>query len=76
MFSFLFYFFGEKIFEALVEITIIGILTTLLLLSLSKVSKAVIAKVCLSNLKQIGLAAYTYSTDNRDKPQCLLDTHI
>ena len=52
--------------ELLVVISIIGILTTILLPSLQKARKAAIAKVCLSNLKQVGLAAYSYSIDNRD----------
>jgi prepilin-type processing-associated H-X9-DG protein/prepilin-type N-terminal cleavage/methylation domain-containing protein len=52
--------------ELLVVISIIGILTSILLPSLSKARKAAITKVCLSNLKQVGLAAYSYSLDNED----------
>lgn len=44
--------------ELLVVIAILGILTSILLPSLSNARKSAVSKVCLSNIKQIGLAAY------------------
>ena len=52
--------------ELLVVIAILGILTSILLPSLSNARKSAVSKVCLSNIKQIGLAAYNYSLDNQD----------
>ena len=50
--------------ELLVVIAIIGILASLLLPGLSKAKEATRKAVCVSNLKQIGLALIIYSEDN------------
>lgn len=54
------------IIELLVVISIIGILSTILLPSLSKTRNYVLSKVCLSNLKQQGVASYLYADDNEE----------
>ena len=48
--------------ELLIVIAIIGILLSLLLPSLSKAREASKTAVCLSNLRQIGVGVYNYST--------------
>ena len=50
--------------ELLVVVAIIGILASLLLPSLGKAREKGKQAVCLSNARQIGLAALMYSTDN------------
>lgn len=52
--------------ELLVVVAIIGILASLLLPSLGKAREAARFKVCLSNQRQIIMAAVTYSVDNKD----------
>lgn len=52
--------------EMLVVISIIGILITILMPSLSKARSSALSKVCLSNLKQQGLASYIYADDNEE----------
>ncbi len=49
--------------ELLVVISIIAVLMAILMPSLQKAKKQAQATTCLSNLKQIGLAAYLYSED-------------
>jgi len=53
-----------SLIELLVVIAIIGILASFLLPTLSKARKTSQAAVCQSKLKQIALAAFTYSQDN------------
>ena len=52
--------------ELLVVIAIIGILTSMLLPSLSKARHTAMMRVCMSNQRQIGIAANTYSIDNKE----------
>lgn len=51
--------------EMLVLLAIIGILTTLLIPSLTRARETSRSSVCLSNLKQVGVASYSYATENR-----------
>lgn len=52
--------------ELLVVIAIIGILASILMPSLSKAREATKSAVCMSNLKQIGVANVMYSENNND----------
>jgi len=52
--------------ELLVVIAIIGILSSILLPSLSKAREKAFSATCLSNLKQQGLAAVFYESDNNE----------
>lgn len=52
--------------ELLVVVSIIGILTSLLLPSLSNAREKTKKAVCVSNLKQIGVAVQLYLTSNED----------
>jgi prepilin-type N-terminal cleavage/methylation domain-containing protein len=49
--------------ELLVVIAIIGILSSLLLPSISKARETTKTAVCLSNLKQVGLALYSFTSE-------------
>ena len=53
--------------ELLVVVAIIGILVSILLPSLDKAREKTRSAVCKSNLKQIGVAALMWSSDNNDK---------
>lgn len=58
---------GFTLIELLVVIAIIALLIAILLPALGQAREAGRSAVCMSNLKQMGLAANTYANDNRDK---------
>lgn len=57
---------GFTIVELLVVVMIIGVLIALLLPALNKARVAANITTCLSNVRQIGLAAIMYANDNTD----------
>lgn len=52
--------------ELLVVISIIALLISILLPALGSAREAARNSMCMSNLKQIGVASYTYATDSQD----------
>ena len=58
---------GFTLIELLVVIAIIALLIAILLPALSKARNTARRAVCLSNLKQYGVGAASYATDNQDK---------
>lgn len=57
---------GFTLIELLTVIAIIGILATIVLVTIGRVRKAAQAAVCRSNFRQIGLAMALYAQDNKD----------
>lgn len=53
--------------ELLTVIAIIGILASILIPTVASVRESARASVCISNLRQVGLAANIYALDNRDR---------
>ncbi len=61
---------GFTLIELLVVIAIIAILAALLLPALKSAKSQAVAISCMSNMKQCGLAFYSYATDQNDFAPC------
>src|ERR1043166_2355 len=58
--------------ELLVVIAIIAILAAMLLPALRRAKEQSLRAVCLSNLKQLGVALYAYAQDNNEYFPCYI----
>ncbi len=56
---------GFSLIELLLVVSIVAVLSAMLLSGINQVREAARSVACLGSLRQIGLAAQTYSTDNR-----------
>ena len=65
---------GFTLVELMVTVTIIGLLIAILLPCLAQAQAVARQVVCLSNLRQIGLATQYYVRDNRSYPPTYVDS--
>ena len=56
---------GFTLIEVLVVILIIGIVASLILVAINMAKRKALDAVCISNLKQVGIALFSYAADNR-----------